>query len=90
MNVVGFVSKHMFHAQQQEIIGIDLKRYKLPVKELTSIDIGKQVIYDENTKSVLLEPLKNKICRSKTIYTWERLENRPIVNINTNDNGRGY
>ena len=61
----------------------DLKVYKLPVDKIEILDIGKEIFLLENGE-VCIEKMGRKISRTKEIYKMEKIDNKPIINLDTN------
>ncbi len=63
------------------MISPELKKYTLPLSEISSLDIGREVSYNEETNEVVLETLKNKGRREQALFLIEKDENKPIISV---------
>lgn len=81
MKLVGFISRDMYHKQTKTMISPELKKYTLPLSEISSLDIGREVSYNEETNEVVLETLKNKGRREQALFLIEKDENKPIISV---------
>jgi hypothetical protein len=84
---IGFISKQMYRMQDLTIrSAADLKVYKLPLDKIEVFDIEREVFLNDGGE-VVLETPKHKVERSKFIYKTEKIDNKPIINLDTNLGG---
>ena len=84
MRSLGFISKQMYSTQTKKIKSPhDLKDYDVPLDSIGVFDIGREVFLNDDN-IVILEVPSKKRKRVFELYKIEKIDNKPIINIDTN------
>lgn len=80
--LIGYITKEMFNNPKVRTLRspADLKVYTVPLDAISCFDVGRKVFLND-AGEVEIESMKAKIKRSKELFDIEKIENRPIINI---------
>ncbi len=80
--LIGYITKEMFNNPKVRTLRspANLQEYTIPLDAVGCFDVGRKVFLNADGE-VEIETMKDKIKRSKQLFDIEKVENRPIINI---------